>query len=61
MSDELAETGLVDVGELTLADLDGLDDSALNQSLRSLLRAGEDAMGPIAGFSQSIDGFAPSS
>ncbi|NBE92239.1 FXSXX-COOH protein [Nonomuraea sp. KC401] len=61
MSDESAETGLVDVGGLTLADLDGLNESALSHALRALLQAGEDAMGPIAGFSQSIDGVASGS
>lgn len=61
MSDELAENGLIDVTGLSLTDLDGLTDSALHHALRSLLQAGEDAMGPIAGFSQSIDGVAPGS
>ncbi|MEU7829011.1 FxSxx-COOH cyclophane-containing RiPP peptide [Nonomuraea sp. NPDC049129] len=61
MSDELAEPGLVDVSDLSLADLDELDASALAHALRTLLRAGEDAMGPIAGFSQSIDGPAATS
>ncbi|MEU4232355.1 FxSxx-COOH cyclophane-containing RiPP peptide [Nonomuraea sp. NPDC026600] len=57
MSDELTEPpGLVDVSGLSLADLDKVDESALAHALRMLLRAGEDAMGPIAGFSQSIDG-----
>ncbi|MFD1541303.1 FxSxx-COOH cyclophane-containing RiPP peptide [Nonomuraea guangzhouensis] len=57
MSDELAEPpALVDVSALSLADLDKVDESALAHALRMLLRAGEDAMGPIAGFSQSIDG-----
>ncbi|TDE51490.1 FXSXX-COOH protein [Nonomuraea mesophila] len=61
MSDESAETGLVDVGGLTLADLEGLDESALSHALRALLKPGDEAMGPIAGFSQSIDGVASSS
>ncbi|SDK60732.1 FxSxx-COOH cyclophane-containing RiPP peptide [Nonomuraea jiangxiensis] len=59
MSDELDETGLVDVGDLTLSDLCLLDESALSHALRSLLEASDDAMGPIAGFNQSIDGLAP--
>lgn len=61
MSDERDESGLVDVGDLTLSDLHGLNESALNHALRALLRASEEAMGPIAGFSQSIDGLTPDS
>ncbi|MFI6910241.1 FxSxx-COOH cyclophane-containing RiPP peptide [Nonomuraea sp. NPDC050394] len=62
MSDEQAGPGLVDVSDLSLVELDKLDKSALSHALRTLMRVGEDAMGPISGFSQSIDGHnAPSS
>ncbi|MFI9561552.1 FxSxx-COOH cyclophane-containing RiPP peptide [Nonomuraea endophytica] len=56
MSGEQAEPGLVDVSGLSLVELDKMDKSALSHALRTLMRVDEDAMGPISGFSQSIDG-----